>query len=73
MAYNSYNVACTEVEVDVLTGCTEILRVDMLCDCGERYNNTILHYNYNYDTKIWLYICMLYICVDNLTCHSKDS
>ena len=36
-AYNSYGVACTEVEVDVLTGQTEILRVDILFDCGERY------------------------------------
>ena len=36
VAYNSYGVTCTEVEVDVLTGCTEILRVDMLYDCGER-------------------------------------
>jgi len=38
-AYNSYGVACTEVEVDVLTGQTEILRVDILFDCGERYTS----------------------------------
>ena len=35
--YNSYGVACSEVEVNVLTGQTEVLRVDILYDCGERY------------------------------------
>ena len=35
--YNSYGAAVSEVEVDVLTGQTQILRVDILYDCGERY------------------------------------
>ena len=34
--YNSYGAAVSEVEVDVLTGQTQILRVDILYDCGER-------------------------------------
>ncbi|KAH3886891.1 hypothetical protein DPMN_010904 [Dreissena polymorpha] len=37
--YNSYGVTCTEVELDVLTGEHEISRVDMLFDCGERYDS----------------------------------
>lgn len=37
-AYNVYAVACTEVEIDVLTGEPQILRVDMLYDCGDRYD-----------------------------------
>ena len=36
-AYQSYGVNCTEVEVDVLTGEIEILRSDILFDCGQRY------------------------------------
>ena len=35
-AYNIYGVGVTEVEVDVLTGQTQVLRVDILYDCGTR-------------------------------------
>jgi xanthine dehydrogenase/oxidase len=35
-SYNSYGVTCTEVLLDILTGEHEILRTDMLYDCGER-------------------------------------
>ena len=35
-SYSAYGVGCTEVEVDVLTGQREILRSDILYDCGER-------------------------------------
>lgn len=35
-AYNTYGVTCTEVELDVLTGEREILRTDILNDCGQR-------------------------------------
>ena len=35
-AYNSYGATCAEVEIDVLTGQPQILRVDVLYDCGER-------------------------------------
>ena len=35
-AYYAYGVTCTETEVDVLTGETQVLRVDILYDCGER-------------------------------------
>ena len=35
-AYNIYGVNCTEVEIDVLTGEIEILRSDILFDCGQR-------------------------------------
>ena len=36
-AYNVYGVGCAEVEIDVLTGQPQILRVDILYDCGDRY------------------------------------
>ena len=35
-AYNIYGAAVSEVELDVLTGQSEILRVDILYDCGMR-------------------------------------
>ena len=35
-AYNTYGVTCTEVELDVLTGEREIVRTDILNDCGQR-------------------------------------
>ena len=36
-AYESYGVNCAEVELDVLTGEIEIVRSDILFDCGQRY------------------------------------
>ena len=35
-AYQSYGVNCSEVEVDVLSGEVEIVRSDILFDCGQR-------------------------------------
>jgi len=35
-AYMSYGANCTEVEIDVLTGEVEVLRSDILFDCGQR-------------------------------------
>lgn len=37
-AYNSYGMVATEVEVDILTGEVQILRVDILFDCGQSLN-----------------------------------
>ena len=34
--YNVYAATVTEAEVDVLTGQSQLIRVDMLYDCGER-------------------------------------
>ncbi|XP_067656035.1 uncharacterized protein [Haliotis asinina] len=39
--YNAYGAACTEVEMDVLTGENQINRVDILYDCGESMNPEI--------------------------------
>ena len=39
--YNAYGVTACEVELDVLTGQSDILRVDMLYDCGQRYRVTL--------------------------------
>ena len=34
--YNAYGAACSEVELDVLTGEYQVSRVDIVYDCGER-------------------------------------
>jgi len=53
-AYMSYGVNCTEVEIDVLTGEVEVLRSDILFDCGQRYN---LYMLYSY------HLCTVSVCV----------
>ncbi|GAV02732.1 hypothetical protein RvY_13260-2 [Ramazzottius varieornatus] len=35
LVYNTYCAMCTEVEVDILTGESHVLRLDCLYDCGE--------------------------------------
>ncbi|KAL5509791.1 hypothetical protein EMCRGX_G005217 [Ephydatia muelleri] len=40
-AYFSYGATCAEVELDVLTGETQVIRVDILYDCGESINPDI--------------------------------
>lgn len=39
--YNSYGVVATEVELDVLTGEVQILRADILLDCGDSLNPAV--------------------------------
>jgi xanthine dehydrogenase/oxidase len=39
--YDAYGCAVSEALLDVLTGETQILRVDMLYDCGQSMNTTI--------------------------------
>eukprot|EP00045_Choanoeca_perplexa_P016293 m.218258 g.218258 ORF g.218258 m.218258 type:complete len:1312 (+) comp17218_c0_seq1:61-3996(+) len=39
--YNSYGMIATEVEIDVLTGETEIRQVDLLFDCGDSLNPAV--------------------------------
>ena len=34
--YMTYGVGCVEIELDVLTGRVELLRADVLYDCGQR-------------------------------------
>ncbi|XP_032242989.2 xanthine dehydrogenase/oxidase-like [Nematostella vectensis] len=36
--YSSYGATCTEAELDVLTGESQILRTDILYDCGQSMN-----------------------------------
>lgn len=40
-AYNTYGSAVSEVEIDVLTGETQIVRSDILYDCGQSLNPAI--------------------------------
>ncbi|XP_065184192.1 xanthine dehydrogenase/oxidase-like isoform X2 [Sycon ciliatum] len=40
-AYNCYGVMCTEVELDILTGETNVVRADLLYDCGRSVNPEI--------------------------------
>ena len=51
--YNVYGVTVAEVEVDVLTGENEILRVDILYDCGQRYIHVAIFY---YNVCMILYL-----------------
>ena len=42
-AYSSYGVNCTEVELDLLTGEVEVIRSDILFDCGQRLDICKMH------------------------------
>lgn len=44
-AYEVYGAACAEVEIDVLTGETTILRTDILYDCGQTYERVFFNHN----------------------------
>ena len=35
--YSSYGATVSSVEIDVLTGEVDVLRSDIMYDCGERY------------------------------------
>lgn len=39
--YNSYGMVATEVELDVLTGEIQVLRSDILLDCGDSLNPAV--------------------------------
>ncbi len=39
-AYTGYGAACSEMEVDVLTGEYQLIRADLMYDCGERWVQT---------------------------------
>ena len=39
--YQSYGMVATEVEIDVLTGEVQVLRADILLDCGESLNPAV--------------------------------
>ena len=41
MAYSSFGAACTEVEIDVLSGERIILQTDILFDCGRSLNPAV--------------------------------
>ena len=41
-AYTTYGAACSEVEIDILTGEMHVLRSDIVYDCGERFVLTFL-------------------------------
>ncbi|KAK1310141.1 putative aldehyde oxidase-like protein [Acorus calamus] len=41
MNYLNYGVAISEVEIDLLTGATEILRTDIIYDCGQSLNPAV--------------------------------
>jgi len=41
LLYNNYGVGASEVEVDVLTGEVNILRTDILYDCGKSINPAV--------------------------------
>ena len=41
MAYTSFGAACSEVEVDVLSGERIILQSDVLFDCGHSFNPAV--------------------------------
>ena len=51
-AYESYGVNCAEVELDVLTGEIEIVRSDILFDCGQRWVFVYVNLSFYWDQLV---------------------
>ena len=41
MSYSNFGAACTEVEIDTLTGERIVLQTDILFDCGQSFNPAV--------------------------------
>lgn len=56
--YFTYGVACTEVEIDVLTGDHQVIRTDIVMDLGE----CLLRYNFNFRSSMDYFLLKSRIC-----------